>query len=109
MIINFGNPGSPGVKYCLNEPCNNDGWEIQDKQLSKRDEVFFNHYRTSSGMLVASIDPLDIGDEFDRVLGEDENVSASFVKTLVDDEHWITDAIVEKVNIASMNGTTFSA
>ncbi|TKA21884.1 hypothetical protein B0A50_08620 [Salinomyces thailandicus] len=69
LKINFGNPGSSGVNYCLNEACRNDGYEVQDKQLKRRDEdPSFRFYTTMSGIVLGSIDEDTLASNYTRMV-----------------------------------------
>ncbi|KAG5934989.1 hypothetical protein E4U60_003422 [Claviceps pazoutovae] len=71
------NPGYGGVNYCLNQPCVNDGFEIQDgmakpgagtdRRLSGGREAptpAFRFFDMQSGAIVASMEPLVVGMNF---------------------------------------------
>ncbi|KAG5981121.1 hypothetical protein E4U55_003257 [Claviceps digitariae] len=106
--IGLRNPGHKGVNYCLNQPCVNDGFEIQhgmvktDTEMESRvvdgrlrggggtrtarsrmrvrarseedDEApMFRFFRTGSGAVVASMEPLTEGMNFTRALDDDDD------------------------------------
>lgn len=109
LKINFGNPGAAGVKYCTNQPCKNDGFQVQDKQLKRRSEdPMFKFYRTSSGMILGSIDAVDTPSNYTRELDDDEQVAASFESWVEDVEggsvHVISDTILEEVSLEAVLG-----
>lgn len=77
ISINFGNPGK--ARYCNNEPCENDGFQVQDsttKRPSKKHE--FKYYKTRSGLMLASIDSLETPSNFTRRVGNNEVLAAGF-------------------------------
>ncbi|KAM0324449.1 hypothetical protein ACHAQA_008231 [Verticillium albo-atrum] len=54
--IGFGNPGSKGAKWCNNQACKNDGFQVQDSKIQKREEEpMFRYFKTSSGMVLATL------------------------------------------------------
>lgn len=79
FLIGFGNPGAKGVKYCNNQACKNDGWEVQDGKLSKRDEQpLFKYYRTRAGLTLASLESVEVPSNFTREVHEEEDVDKTF-------------------------------
>ncbi|TQV93252.1 hypothetical protein V2A60_010314 [Cordyceps javanica] len=103
FLIGFGNPGSSGVNYCNNEPCKNDGWEVQDGKVSKREAPpLFRYYRTRAGMILASLAPIDFPSNFTREFHEQDKVDESFyVWTDVDadigEQRLIHDTVMEEL------------
>ncbi|KAG5929222.1 hypothetical protein E4U53_002492 [Claviceps sorghi] len=82
FLINFGNPGE--VRYCNNDPCTNDGFEVQQYaggEQSKRaavDAPLFRYYRTRSGMVLATLDVIDVQANLKREMGPRESLDATF-------------------------------
>ncbi|KAG5925932.1 hypothetical protein E4U42_003813 [Claviceps africana] len=105
LQIAFGNPGARGVKYCRNQPCKNDGFQVQDGKIKKRDEdPLFTFYKTSSGMILASLTKMDTPSNFTREVDEQEqeHVAAKFLETWnepVDGEHVpvVSDVVLEEM------------
>ncbi|KAG5986148.1 hypothetical protein E4U43_005642 [Claviceps pusilla] len=84
LQIAFGNPGARGVKYCNNQSCKNDGFQVQDGKIKKREEdPVFKFYRTSSGMILGSLTKIDTPSNFTREVDEQEqkHVAAQFLET----------------------------
>lgn len=102
LKIAFGNPGSRGVKYCTNQRCKNDGFEVQDGMIKKRaEEPLFKFYKTSSGMVLGSLTTIDTPSNFTREVGEEEQVAAQFEawRETVDGEevHVMSDVVLEEM------------
>lgn len=104
FLIGFGNPGANGVNYCNNQACINDGFEVQNKKLSKRDveHPVFKYYRTRAGMILGSIDMVEYPSNYTRLNHEAEALDDSFaVWTEVDDENgemrFVEDTVVEEL------------
>ncbi|KAL7936036.1 hypothetical protein V8C35DRAFT_247574 [Trichoderma chlorosporum] len=80
LSINFGNPG--GIKYCNNDPCTNDGFEVQDggvwRKWRRADAPLFTYYKTRSGIIVASLEDMDMPSRFTRSVGSGELVPPGF-------------------------------
>ncbi|EJP62977.1 hypothetical protein CRV24_009596 [Beauveria bassiana] len=100
--IGFGNPGAKGVKFCQNQACKNDGWQVQDGKISKRDEQpLFKYYRTRADMVFASLEPVSIPSNFTREFREADKVDETFyVWTEVDEDgeqRLIQDTVVEEL------------
>ncbi|KAL7909481.1 hypothetical protein GGI35DRAFT_384271 [Trichoderma velutinum] len=101
--INFGNPG--GIKYCNNDPCVNDGFEVQDgrvKRKSRRSEApMFTYYKTKSGIIVASLEDMDMPSPITRLVGNGELVPPSFrtwfEQAHEETVHMMEDAIVQRL------------
>ncbi|QPG94693.1 hypothetical protein C2857_006740 [Epichloe festucae Fl1] len=88
LQVGIADPGYKGVNYCLNQPCVNDGFEMQDG-MAKIDGVDgvdgiddrrepppppppFRFFKTASGNIMASLDALTLGVNFTRALHDDE-------------------------------------
>ena len=104
LQVGFGNPGSRGVKYCSNQKCKNDGFQVQDKSIKKRDEEpLFKFYRTGSGMVLGSLTKIDTPSNFTREVDDQEKVAAHFDawKEDVDGEdvHVMSDTVLEEMPI----------
>jgi hypothetical protein len=98
----FANPGAAGVNYCNNEPCNSDGFQIQNTQVSKREEEpLFHFYETVTGLRLASLIDLPIGESFDREMGEGENMPEAHHGNITwsdaDGDIWLQDTIMQRV------------
>ncbi|KAH6611041.1 deoxyribonuclease nuca nucb domain-containing [Trichoderma cornu-damae] len=77
LSINFGNPG--GIKFCNNDPCVNDGFQVQDGALGRRSEPpMFKYYRTRSGIILASLEEIEMPSIFTRRVGSGELVPPGF-------------------------------
>ncbi|OAR02997.1 hypothetical protein LLEC1_03839 [Akanthomyces lecanii] len=105
FLIGFGNPGSTGVRYCNNEPCTADGFEVQDGKVAKRDaqQPMFRYYRTRAGMVLASIDKVDFPSNFTRMQHEADVVDGGFeLWTEVDEEfgelRYVEDTVMEELS-----------
>ncbi|KAK5991703.1 hypothetical protein PT974_07736 [Cladobotryum mycophilum] len=72
FTIGFGNPGNS--KYCNNEACDNDGFQVQDGKATKRsaNDPVFRYYRTISGMTIASLDDIEMHSNFTRQADAEE-------------------------------------
>lgn len=104
LSINFGNPG--GIKYCNNDPCLNDGFEVQGGVVRRRsDPPIFNYYKTRSGIIIASLDEIETPSVFTRRVGSSELVPLGFATWLEEagEEmvHMMEDAIVQRVSAQS--------
>ncbi|RYO78231.1 hypothetical protein DL766_001633 [Monosporascus sp. MC13-8B] len=67
FVIGIGNPGAGGIKYCKNQACKNDGWQVQDRKISRRDEdPSFKFFGTGSGMVLASMENIGPMPNFTR-------------------------------------------
>ncbi|TFB05789.1 hypothetical protein CCMA1212_001942 [Trichoderma ghanense] len=106
LLINFGNPG--GVKYCNNDPCVNDGFEVQDGGVGRRwrrpeaASPMFTYYSTESGIVVASLEGVEMPSRFTRRVGGGEVVPPGFRTWFerVSDEtvHMMEDTIVQRLS-----------
>ncbi|KAG6007365.1 hypothetical protein E4U21_006069 [Claviceps maximensis] len=86
FLINFGNPG--GVRYCNNDACTNDGFEVQQhggggggREEAKRVAAkgpLFRYYRTSAGTVLATMGHMDLRSNFTREMAPGETLDASF-------------------------------
>ncbi|UNI16062.1 hypothetical protein JDV02_002537 [Purpureocillium takamizusanense] len=102
LQIAFGNPGSRGVKYCGNQKCKNDGFQVQDKSIKKRDEEpLFKFYKTGSGMVLGSLTKIDTPSNFTREVDDQEQVAPHFEAWKEDvegeDVHVISDTVLEEM------------
>ncbi|KAF4987068.1 hypothetical protein FDECE_15622 [Fusarium decemcellulare] len=71
--VGLGNPGSRGVKWCSNQRCKNDGYQVQEGKLKKREEEpSFNFYKTESGMVLATLDDIDPMSNFTHEVDESD-------------------------------------
>ncbi|TDZ19771.1 hypothetical protein Cob_v007115 [Colletotrichum orbiculare MAFF 240422] len=96
--IGFGNPGSRGVKYCGNQQCKNDGFQVQDGKIKKRGEdPDFRFYKTSSGMILGSMEEIAPRSNFTREVDQAEAKLA----TLAAFDTWTEDFDGEDVNVIS--------
>ncbi|RYP07417.1 hypothetical protein DL765_009164 [Monosporascus sp. GIB2] len=79
FVIGIGNPGASGVKYCRNQACKNDGWQVQDGKISRRDEEpSFKFFKTSSGMVLAPMEGIEPMSNFTREVDVQAASLASF-------------------------------
>ncbi|KAL6908733.1 hypothetical protein GGI43DRAFT_153828 [Trichoderma evansii] len=101
LSINFGNPG--GIKYCSNDPCVNDGFEVQNSSVSRRSEApLFKYYKTKSGITIASLDDIDMPSVITRRVGSGESIPAGF-RTWFEQSrevtvHMVEDAITQRLS-----------
>lgn len=101
FLINFGNPGN--TQFCDNSPCKNDGYQVQDGQVkSKRSEPpMFKYYTTSSGIILGSLDTMEIGSNFTRALGSQEKTQGhldNWVESVEEGDFRMTDdAVLEEL------------
>ncbi|KAG6270895.1 hypothetical protein E4U49_005077 [Claviceps purpurea] len=102
------NPGHAGVNYCFNQPCVNDGFEIQDgmakpgvgtdRRLGEREAPTpaFRFFKMHSGAIVASMEPLVVG----------MNFTTSVVRA------WrirrVNDVVLEEVSAKIAAGSSFA-
>ncbi|KAK4069854.1 uncharacterized protein Triagg1_6649 [Trichoderma aggressivum f. europaeum] len=108
LSINFGNPG--GIKYCNNDPCVNDGFEVQDgrvRRKSRRSEApMFTYYKTKSGIIVASLEDMDMPSPIIRRVGSGEPVPPSFrtwfERAHEETVHMMEDTIVRRLSDQSV-------
>ncbi|KAF4458685.1 deoxyribonuclease nucA nucB domain-containing [Fusarium albosuccineum] len=71
--VGLGNPGSRGVKWCSNQRCKNDGYQVQEGKLKKREEEpSFRFYKTESGMVLATLDDIDPMSNFTHEVDESD-------------------------------------
>lgn len=83
FTISFSNFNAPGVQWCTNPPgtpCTNDGWEIVNKALAKRNEVPqlakpAQLYKTRAGVLLTTPGNLTIGSKVIRKANLNESIS----------------------------------
>ncbi|KAF4589186.1 deoxyribonuclease nucA/nucB domain-containing protein [Ophiocordyceps camponoti-floridani] len=85
ISLSFGNPGAPGVKYCVSEPCENDGLEFQEKHKVEQKkakmaqkravEAPFRIFEAKSGMTIASMGDVAAGHNFIRRVAAKEKLS----------------------------------
>ncbi|GAB0138495.1 hypothetical protein EsDP_00006730 [Epichloe bromicola] len=107
LQIAFAEPQSPGVNYCANQPCVNDGFEVQDGMIKKRaEEPLFKFYKTSSGIVLGSLTTIDTPSNFTREVGEEEQVAAGFEawRETVDGKevHVMSDVVLEEMPLEAM-------
>lgn len=101
LSINFGNPG--GIKYCNNDPCVNDGFEVQNSSVSRRSEApVFNYYKTKSGITIASLDDIDMPSFITRRVGSGESIPSEF-RTWFEQSrevtvHMVEDAVTQRLS-----------
>ncbi|KAK3186180.1 hypothetical protein K4F52_004944 [Lecanicillium sp. MT-2017a] len=93
--INFGNPG--GVKYCSNDPCDNDGFEVQDGEVGDDDKPMFKYYKARSGMVVGSMDMVEKATEFTRRVADDESLAEDFKSWMEDGANGPVRMVVDTV------------
>ncbi|KAK5990600.1 hypothetical protein PT974_08869 [Cladobotryum mycophilum] len=99
--INFGNPGK--IPFCNNDPCQNDGFEVQDGTVKRNaSQAMFKYYKTRSGMTLASVDDIEMPYSFSRKVGSGEAVPSD-VETWYEDGHggrlhMMGDTIMERVS-----------
>ncbi|KAL7791031.1 hypothetical protein V8C37DRAFT_166920 [Trichoderma ceciliae] len=104
LSINFGNPG--GIKFCNNDPCVNDGFEVQNGTIRRRSEApMFQYYKTKSGITIASLDDIETPSTFTRRVGSGELVPPGF-NTWFEQAHKETvpmmeDAVVQRLSAQS--------
>ncbi|OTA08806.1 SSCRP protein [Trichoderma parareesei] len=106
LLINFGNPG--GVRYCNNDPCINDGNEVQDGDVSRRwlrpeaAAPMFTYYSTKSGIVVASLEDVDMPSRFTRRVGSGELVPPGFrtwfERAMEESVQMMEDTIVQRLS-----------
>ncbi|EHK16902.1 uncharacterized protein TRIVIDRAFT_56831 [Trichoderma virens Gv29-8] len=104
LSINFGNPG--GIKYCNNDPCVNDGFEVQDGRVWKKWRRFeapmFTYYKTKSGIIVASLEDMEVPSRITRRVGSGEVVSPGFrtwfEQAREETVHMMEDTIVQRLS-----------
>lgn len=110
LSINFGNPG--GIKYCNNDPCVNDGFEVQNSSSVGRrrrsDAPLFKYYKTRSGMIIASLDEIDMPSVITRRVGSGESIPSGF-RTWFEQSHETTvhmveDAVTQRISAQSFEG-----
>ncbi|KAL7950581.1 hypothetical protein V8C42DRAFT_340203 [Trichoderma barbatum] len=110
LSINFGNPG--GVKYCNNDPCVNDGFEVQDGGVSRTMRRFegplFTYYKTKSGIVVASLEDMEMPSRFTRRVGSGELVSPGF-RTWFEQAHDETVHMMEDAIVHQLSDQSFGA
>ncbi|KAJ6779448.1 hypothetical protein PWT90_05427 [Aphanocladium album] len=59
--IAFANLDAEGVRYCDNDSCGNDGFEVQDQTVTSRKTMpLFKLYLTRARMIIASMEELEI-------------------------------------------------
>ncbi|KAM0260280.1 hypothetical protein ACHAQJ_002845 [Trichoderma viride] len=105
LSINFGNPG--GIKYCNNDPCVNDGFEVQNSSARKRSEApMFKYYKTRSGITIASLDDIDMPSTFTRRVGSGELIPPGF-NTWFEQAHEETVHMVEDAIMQRVSGQSF--
>ncbi|KAK5700521.1 hypothetical protein LTR97_005038 [Elasticomyces elasticus] len=109
LKINFGNPGSSGVKYCLNQACRNDGYEVQDKTIKRRDEdPNFRFYTTLSGIVLGSLDEDELHSNYTRMVDSFETLPLdldSWFELLEGVEvRMVNDVIVGEISVESLLG-----
>jgi hypothetical protein len=67
MRIGFGNPGVKAAKWCNQQACKNDGWQVQAGKISKREEEpQFRYWKTASGMVIATTYDIEPMSNFTR-------------------------------------------
>ncbi|QYS98852.1 hypothetical protein H0G86_006007 [Trichoderma simmonsii] len=108
LSINFGNPG--GIKYCNNDPCVNDGFEVQDGRVWRKsrrsEERMFTYYKTKSGIIVASLEDVDMPSPIIRRVGSGEPVPPRFrtwfEQAHEETVHMMEDTIVQRLSDQSV-------
>ncbi|KAL7927919.1 hypothetical protein ACQKWADRAFT_325245 [Trichoderma austrokoningii] len=101
LSINFGNPG--GIKYCSNDPCVNDGFEVQNSSVRRRSEApLFKYYKTRSGITIASLDEIEMPSVITRRVGSGESLPAGF-RTWFEHSrevtvHMVEDAVTQRIS-----------
>lgn len=104
LSINFGNPG--GIKYCNNDPCVNDGFEVQNSSFRRRSEaLLFKYYKTRSGITIASLDDIDMLSAITRRVGSGESIPSGF-RTWFEQSrevtvHMVEDAVTQRISAQS--------
>ncbi|KAL6895850.1 hypothetical protein HDV57DRAFT_480617 [Trichoderma longibrachiatum] len=106
LLINFGNPG--GVKYCNNDPCINDGFEVQDGSVGRRwlrpeaAAPMFTYYKTKSGIVIASLENVEMPSRFTRRVGSGELVPPGFKtwfeRATEETVHMMEDTILQRLS-----------
>ncbi|PHH72865.1 hypothetical protein CDD80_4206 [Ophiocordyceps camponoti-rufipedis] len=123
VSIGFGNPGAPGVRYCLSEPCENDGWEEQGKNKMEQKKpkmkqkkpktvqkravaAPFRIFETKSGMAIASMEDLTAGRNITRRVAAKEKLSPladTWHEALDGKQHaFVRDSIVREMKDAEI-------
>jgi len=106
LNIVFGNPDSPGVRYCDNQSYDNDGYEVQDGKLSKRAETpMFTYYTTRSGSVLGFLHSNHSASNFTREVDDGELFGPDFETWMEEHEgiemQFVTDTILGKVDMNS--------
>lgn len=83
--INFGNPGA--ARYCGNDPCDNDGFEVQDGEVGDEEKPNFKYYKTKSGIVIGSMDTVELQTTFTRIVDIDEVINDGIVSWMEDNAH----------------------
>ncbi|KAL7819744.1 hypothetical protein V8C26DRAFT_395080 [Trichoderma gracile] len=106
LLINFGNPG--GIRYCNNDPCINDGNEVQDGGVGRRwlrpeaAAPMFTYYSTKSGFVIASLEDVEMPSRFTRRVGSGELVPPGFrtwfERATEETVHMMEDIIVQRLS-----------
>ncbi|KAH8128583.1 hypothetical protein FP744_10008534 [Trichoderma asperellum] len=101
LSINFGNPG--GIKYCNNDPCVNDGFEVQNSSIRRGSEApLFKYYKTRSGIIIASLDDIDMPSAITRRVGSGESIPDGsrtwFEQSREVRVHMVEDAITQRLS-----------
>jgi hypothetical protein len=104
--INFGNPGA--AKYCGNDPCDNDGFEVQDGEVGDEEKPKFKYYNTKSGMVIGSMDTVESQTKFTRRVDIDELVDDAFESWMEDSTHGQVRMMVD-IFLHELPGDVFSS
>ncbi|PHH90332.1 hypothetical protein CDD83_3968 [Cordyceps sp. RAO-2017] len=104
LAVSFGSPAAEGVNYCTNQPCKNDGFEVQDKQIKKRgQDPVFKFYAATSGIVLGSLEQIETPSNFTRLLDNDEATPAhcdSWVERVGGaDIRVISDVLLEELSL----------
>ncbi|KAK2605841.1 hypothetical protein QQS21_003795 [Conoideocrella luteorostrata] len=94
--VGIANPGAKGVMYCLNQPCVNDGFELQGGMVKvdgpggihgRGEDPSFRFFKTGSGLVMASVEHMAMGAKFTRRadVGDD-------LESLRGLDHWVEEA-----------------
>lgn len=78
LQLALSNPNIKHVNYCMNQPCKNDGFQMQEgmAKMSRNEEEFgkppnFKFYKLASGLVVASMQELAFGQNFTHMAMEE--------------------------------------
>ncbi|GAO13209.1 hypothetical protein UVI_02025580 [Ustilaginoidea virens] len=110
LAVGIANPGAKGVNYCLNEPCINDGFQVQDgmikvdrvdKTYGRRSEPppSFRFFKTAAGVVVASMEKQEMGANFTRTAYDEEDEEGDGVLRGLDS--WVEEVDGGQVRLVS--------